>query len=219
LCVWGKSNENNDGICGIKNTLKCEDHLTISGCTYDGSSDSELKMVCEWDNTAFHCSNSSKCNLLSEDNLDCANFKSEKGPCFFNRETNRTKFGRPCSDVVDITDCNQFLSSDVCRIANKNVFVELSGDPPYPCVWTTECISSAKNSSPPSPLTAIVIVVVVISAMALVFVVVLVTVIIYRKREKLKLKNMLDSVEKKQEALESLYSTETRNMERQRGFI
>jgi hypothetical protein len=142
LCVWG-SDSLGYGICAEKNTLICNDYLTMLGCTWSEINDSDLKSVCKWDeNKSPQCINSLECGDLKEEGLICEDFKSQKGQCFFNGEGRTTTHEKSCSNAIEITNCNQFTSYTLCSFSNRTMYTELPGKLLFPCSWdvmNSEC--------------------------------------------------------------------------------
>jgi hypothetical protein len=134
-CVWGKNNLGN-GICAEKNSLSCDDYVTELGCTWSETNNIELKIVCEWNDTTFQCTDSPECGSLKGEGLTCESYKSQRGQCFFNGEGRVTTWEKTCSDSADFVNCNQFTILSICIYANKNLFTKLPGSLQNPCIWS-----------------------------------------------------------------------------------
>jgi hypothetical protein len=218
LCVWGKDNFKDFG-CVVENSLKCDDYLTLSGCTWSDVTNNNLKMICEWSNEMMKCSNSTKCENLKKTSLLCENYTSDNGKCFFNGENEITLLEKSCSGILDVNDCQFFKSVSVCTGANKEIYLNLPGVLEFPCVWDmkkTQCeLNNSQNipqieddgESDPTQsgsFVLIIIIIVVVVMVVLIVVIVIVIIILYRRKMNRNLKNITDFSNMRELEMESL---------------
>jgi hypothetical protein len=209
--VWGK-NSSGDFECVVENSLKCDDYLTISGCTWSDVTNNNLKMICEWSNETMKCSNSTKCENLKEASLLCENYTSDNGKCFYNGENETTVLEKSCSNILDVNDCEFFKSMSVCGGASKELYLNLPSTLEFPCFWDMKkgCgLNSTQNESKSDPtqsgsLVLIIIIIMVVVVVVLIVVIVIVIIILYRRKMNRNLKDITDSSDMKELKMESL---------------
>jgi hypothetical protein len=167
--------------------------------------------------------NSSKCEDIGEMNMRCDDVISNRGNCFYNGESLVNPYPRPCSDVVDITSCNELKSMGLCMYANKSVYPNLPGDASALslCIWNvadrtcnvinTDLGEKGKNnpSENSSSIIIIVVVVVVVVFVILLTVIIVLVIIIYRRRAKLKLAGGYNTRDKKVIEMEGIDSSQS----------
>jgi hypothetical protein len=124
-----------NGICAEENSLTCNNYATVLGCTWSEADGIGLKAVCKWDSSVSECVDSPECGSLKGEGLTCENYKSQKGSCFFNGDSKTTTNENSCSDSMDITNCNQLASVNLCTFANKDFFPKLYGILQNPCTF------------------------------------------------------------------------------------
>jgi hypothetical protein len=195
-CTWGKNNLNEE-ICAVKNSLECDDYLTISGCSWSVIGKNDLRMLCEWNKeTTSQCGNSKECGrLMKEGLIVCEDYTSEKGPCFFNGESSGLAVEKPCSDVVDIISCDLFLSVVGCTYANRSLFMYLPSNLELPCTWNVEnkkCEPKEEKSNEDGLPLNIIIIIIVVVFISLIIVVLIIVIILYRRKLKAKAGNVTD---------------------------
>jgi hypothetical protein len=213
--VWGKNGSGDFG-CVVENSLKCDDYLTISGCTWSDATDNNLKMICEWSNETTRCSNSAKCENLKEASLLCESYTSDNGRCFYNGENEVTVLEKSCSNILDVTNCEFFKSMSVCGGASKETYLNLPSPLEFPCIWDMKkegCnsqnipqIEDDRETDPAqsSSFVLIIIIIVGVVVVVLITVIVIVIIILYKRKMNRNLRNVTDSSNMKESEMESL---------------
>jgi hypothetical protein len=205
--VWGKNGSGDFG-CVVENSLKCDDYLTISGCTWSDVTVDNLKMICEWSNETMRCSNSAKCESLKEVSLLCESYTSDNGKCFYNGENEITALEKSCSNILDVTDCDFLKSRLICLDAIKEIYSNLPGTLEFPCVWDAKngCgfnntqnipqIDDDRESDPSqSSSFVIIIIIIVVVVVVLMAVIVIVIIILYRRKMNRNLQDIMKESE------------------------
>jgi hypothetical protein len=161
-------------------------YKSSSGCSWSVSEGNLSNIVCNWKESEG-CSTSENCNLLKAVNIECKDYRSSRGRCFFNGDDTLTD--KHCSDIVDVTYCNQLESLNLCVYADKKTYINLinNSEEEYVCLWdagsrTCRDKTSNTNISESNSTTIIIIIVVVVVFIISICILILIIIILYRRR-------------------------------------
>jgi hypothetical protein len=213
-CFWlynSSDTELNDGECRDKDdeSLTCLNVRRSTQCPSSGVKN--LDSRCIWKES--ECVPSSCSYYLSESAVGCKNVKSSRGSCFLNFDVEQDNVTRPCSDVVDITSCNDLKSISLCILADKNFYPSLqSGEvSPTPCTWDvagSSCISNDSTKTNKGGISPVVVVlIVVLVTVVLLAVGAIITIIIYERKVKMKREKAKEEEDQKAEEMKVVESS------------
>jgi hypothetical protein len=216
FCFWNsvKNNENENFCIAVTDVKTCDEICSndISGInTYfcDGNiitMDSRSEM-CKWgvvseETVSDDCNCEGieipeSCSLLNVTSpLQCKNFTSNRGNCFYNgnKEDEISGLG-VCSDIVDVTECEYLLGRSLCTYAKKHSYYNLENYSSasreiFLCFWNMEreggmCESKQLNNlvNENNPKISILLIIIIV-VLALVLIAGVVVVVLIVKKVK-----------------------------------
>jgi hypothetical protein len=145
---------------------------------------------------------------------------SSKGKCFYNSDKEETTSNRICTDILDINNCNELKSINLCTYANKTMYPNIYGisSVSFICNWNAkkdicETINdntgdiggnNEKDNGSNNPVIIIVIIIIVLVVSLLIVIIIIVIIIVRRKRKMLKTRITDELQNIKTEELETL---------------